>query len=113
MLTISTIMHISTYLSITILMIKKVREERTGMPDEEHYVGTLLELEDALLRLSRLEAHIMSVAYAHWQDTVEIERERLNGESDRHSQRRPHSGRRAARAGAGESNSERRLSNAE
>ncbi|KAF8486781.1 NUDIX hydrolase domain-like protein [Russula ochroleuca] len=83
-----------------------VREELTGMPDEEHYVGTLLELDDALSLLSRLEAHIMKIAYSHWQNTVEIEQERLSGESDRHPRSR-------RRARAGDSNSERRVSNVE
>jgi hypothetical protein len=76
------------------------------MPDEEHYVGTLLELDDALSLLSRLEAHIMKIAYSHWQNTVEIEQERLSGESDRHPRSR-------RRARAGDSNSERRVSNVE
>jgi len=53
-----------------------VREESTGMPDEEHYVGTLLELEEALKCLPRMEAHITQIAYWHWQRTVEIEEER-------------------------------------
>ncbi len=65
------------------------------MPDEKNYVGTLLNIEDALPRLSRLEAHIMSVSYWHWRDTVEIERELLNSEADHRHRSRHHSSRRA------------------
>jgi len=64
-----------------------VREESTGMPDEMNYVGTLLELDVALSRLHGLEAHIMNVAYLHWRETVKIEQELLDRESDR--RRRP------------------------
>jgi hypothetical protein len=67
------------------------------MPDEVNYVGTLLGLDEALLRLHGLEAHIMKVAYLHWRETVEIEQELLGRESDRrqHPSRR-HSNRRDA-----------------
>jgi hypothetical protein len=58
------------------------------MPDEEHYVGTLLEPEEAVKRLSALEAHITEVAYRHWLHTVRVEEERLReAEAERH----PHS----------------------
>lgn len=43
------------------------------MLDEVNYVGRLLELEEALSRLPRIEAHITNVAYTHWRETVEIE----------------------------------------
>ncbi|KAI0278924.1 hypothetical protein BGY98DRAFT_971193 [Russula aff. rugulosa BPL654] len=59
-----------------------VREESTGMPDEKHYVGRLLELEEALLRLPGFEAHITEISYSHWRRTVEIEQELLNREAD-------------------------------
>jgi hypothetical protein len=54
------------------------------MPDEVNYVGTLLELEEALSSLPGIEAHITNVAYTHWRETVEIEqiRKRLVGGSD-------------------------------
>lgn len=52
------------------------------MPDEKHYVGTLLELEDALSRLPGFEAHVTKISYSHWQDTVEIEKRLLNSEAD-------------------------------
>ena len=48
------------------------------MPDEEHYVGTLLELDEALKRLPQMQAHITQIAYWHWRRTVEIEEERLS-----------------------------------
>jgi hypothetical protein len=51
------------------------------MPDEQHYVGTLLELDEALPLLPQLEAHIMNVAYKHWQQTLRIEEERRNSEA--------------------------------
>ncbi len=70
------------------------------MPDEKHYVGTLLELDEAVKRLSAFEAHITEVAYWHWLHTIRIEEERLReAEAERH----PHSGRRRRRASAGES----------
>lgn len=58
------------------------------MPDEKHYVGTLLELDDALSRLRGFEAHITGISYSHWRRTLEIEQELLNSEADnpRHSQ---------------------------
>jgi hypothetical protein len=62
----------------------QVREESTGMPDEKNYVGTLLELEEALPLLPDVEAHIMEIAYLHWQRTVEIEEMRRNGGAERH-----------------------------
>lgn len=75
------------------------------MPDEVNYVGTLLELDEALSRLHGLEAHIMNVAYLHWRDTVEIERELLDLESDRRQRPSPssrhHSNRRDAARPAG------------
>jgi hypothetical protein len=46
------------------------------MPDEKHYVGTLLELDEALRRLPQMEAHIASTAYRNWQRTVQIEEQR-------------------------------------
>jgi hypothetical protein len=70
------------------------------MPDEKDYVGTLLEPEEAVKRLSALEAHITEVAYCHWLHTVRVEEERLReAEAERH----PHSDRRRRRASAGES----------
>ena len=65
------------------------------MPDEKNYVGTLLELEDALLRLPRFEAHITQICYSHWRRTVEIDQELLNGEVDNRHRSRHHSNRRA------------------
>lgn len=52
------------------------------MPDEKHYVGRLLELEEALLRLPGFEAHITEISYSHWRRTVGIEQELLNREAD-------------------------------
>jgi hypothetical protein len=65
------------------------------MPDEKHYVGTLLDLGEALSLLPGFEAHIMEVSYSHWQRTVEIEQELLNGEADNRHRSRHHSGCRA------------------
>ena len=62
----------------------QVREESTGMPDEKNYVGTLLELEEALPLLPIREAHITEIAYLHWRRTLEIEGMRQNGGSERH-----------------------------
>jgi hypothetical protein len=73
------------------------------MPDEKHYVGTLLELDKALLLLPGFEAHIMKTAYIHWQKTVEIEQERLKGGPDHRPRSRRHSSHHAT---AGVSNSE-------
>jgi hypothetical protein len=60
------------------------------MPDEKDYVGTLLELNDALRRLPGIEAHITEISYSHWRRTVEIEQELLNSQlqadNRRHSQ---------------------------
>ena len=64
------------------------------MPDEKYYVGTLLELDEALPRLPGFEAHIMKISYSHWRRTVEIEQERLNGEADNRRRSRHHSSRR-------------------
>lgn len=73
------------------------------MPDEKHYVGTLLELDKALSLLPGFEGHIVKTAYVHWQDTVEIEQERLNSGPDY----RPRCGRHPSRrATAGVSNPE-------
>ena len=65
------------------------------MPDEKYYVGTLLELDEALSRLPGFEAHIMEISYSYWRRTVEIEQEVLNGEADNRHRSRHHSGRRA------------------
>ncbi|KAI0289903.1 hypothetical protein B0F90DRAFT_1825757 [Multifurca ochricompacta] len=46
------------------------------MSDEQHYVGTLLELDEALMRLPDIEAHITYIAYMHWQQTLGIEEQR-------------------------------------
>lgn len=59
------------------------------MPDEQHYVGTLLKLDEALPLLPQIEAHIMNVAYEHWRQTVAIEEGRRNGEATARSS--PHS----------------------
>ena len=59
----------------------QVREEATGMPDEKHYVGTLLELDEALRRLPQMEAHITQMAYWYWRRTVQTE-ERLRTEAE-------------------------------
>ncbi len=64
------------------------------MPDEKHYVGTLLSLEEALPRLPSIEAHIMEIAYLHWRRTVEFEQESLNSEADHRHRSRHHSSRR-------------------
>jgi hypothetical protein len=55
---------------------QQVREESTGMADEKNYVGTLLGLDEALRVLPAVEAHVMNVAYQHWQQTVAVEKER-------------------------------------
>jgi hypothetical protein len=64
------------------------------MPDEKNYVGTLLDIENALPLLYGFEAHIMRVSYLHWRNTVEIERGLLNSEADRRPRSRHHSIRR-------------------
>jgi hypothetical protein len=59
------------------------------MSDEMHYVGTLLELDEALQRPPQMEAHITSVAYWNWQRTVQIEEQRsAEAEVDEHRRRR-------------------------
>lgn len=66
------------------------------MPDEKYYVGTLLELDEALSLLPSIEAHITETSYLHWQRTVEIEQELLNNtEADNRHRSRQHSSRRA------------------
>jgi hypothetical protein len=77
------------------------------MPDEIHYVGTLLELDEALSLLPEIEAHIMKIAYFHWQNTVEIEQKLLKGEPNRRHRSWRHLSRRAT---GGVSNSEPRVS---
>jgi hypothetical protein len=49
------------------------------MPNESHYVGTLLELEEALRLLPPMEAHVTEVAHWYWRHTVE----KVRHESDR------------------------------
>ena len=78
------------------------------MPDEKYYVGTLLELDEALSRLSTFEAHITKTSYSYWRRTVEIEQELLNGEADNRHRSRHHSGRRGTATEG--SNSEPRAS---
>jgi hypothetical protein len=78
------------------------------MPDEKYYVGTLLELDEALSRLQGFEAHITAISYSHWRRTVEIEQEILSGEADNRHRSRHHSGRRATAAEGSNSNSEPR-----
>lgn len=63
------------------------------MPNEKHYVGTLLELNEALPLLPGFEAHITEVSYFLWRETVEIEQE-LREANNLHRSRR-HSSRRA------------------
>jgi hypothetical protein len=66
------------------------------MPNEKHYVGKLLELDEALSRLPGFEAHITEVSYLYWRRTIEIERELPNTEAGNRPHRsRRHSGRRA------------------
>jgi len=55
------------------------------MPDEQDYVGTLLELDEALPLLPQIEAHITDVAYKHWRQAVALEEGRRNGEATVHS----------------------------
>lgn len=78
------------------------------MPDEKYYVGTLLELDEALSRLPMFEAHITEISYSYWRRTVEIEQGLLNGGADNRHRSRHHSGRRATAAEG--SNSEPRAS---
>jgi hypothetical protein len=52
------------------------------MPDEKHYVGTLLELDEALQRLPQMEAHIASTAYWNWQRTIQIEEQQRRAEAE-------------------------------
>jgi hypothetical protein len=60
------------------------------MPDEKDYVGTLLELEEALSLLPGIEAHITEISYSHWRNTVEIEQELLKSEADNRYRSRHH-----------------------
>ncbi|EIM80205.1 uncharacterized protein STEHIDRAFT_28238, partial [Stereum hirsutum FP-91666 SS1] len=55
-----------------------VREENTGMPDEQTYVGTLLDLEEALKLLSPSEGRVALMAYRLWKQTLELEEEARN-----------------------------------
>jgi len=66
------------------------------MPDEKHYVGTLLELDEALKCLPRMEAHITQIAYCHWRRTVEIEEERLSTAAEVEADGHDHGHRRAS-----------------
>lgn len=69
------------------------------MPDEKYYVGTLLDLDEALSRLPSIEAHITEISYLHWRRTVEIEQELLNNtEADNRRHSRHLSSRRATAA---------------
>lgn len=65
------------------------------MPDEKHYVGTLLKLDEAIKCLPPMEAHITQMAYWHWRHTVEIEEDRLRtaaeAETDGHDDHNDHS----------------------
>lgn len=45
------------------------------MPDETSYVGTLLEINEALEVLPGLEAQIAEVAYKLWKYTMQVEEE--------------------------------------
>ncbi|ETW80018.1 hypothetical protein HETIRDRAFT_247601, partial [Heterobasidion irregulare TC 32-1] len=48
---------------------EEVREENTGMPDEQAYVGTLLDVHEAVRLMSQDEALITTVAYNLWVET--------------------------------------------
>ncbi|CAL1694445.1 unnamed protein product [Somion occarium] len=62
-----------------------VREENTGMPDEQHYVSHLLDWKDALALLADypLERKVMSMARRLWYQTLHIERQLAEQESQR------------------------------
>jgi len=72
------------------------------MPDEEHYVGTLLELDEAIKCLPQMEAHITQIAYWHWRRTVEIEEERLRTAAEAEADGHDDHSHRHHRASAGE-----------
>lgn len=48
------------------------------MPDEQAYVGTLLELEEALGLLSPSEGRVTLMAHRLWKQTLELEEEARN-----------------------------------
>lgn len=48
------------------------------MPDEQTYVGTLLDLEEALKLLSPSEGRVALMAYRLWKQTLELEEEARN-----------------------------------
>lgn len=45
------------------------------MPDEQFYVGTLLELDEALKLLPPSESRVTEMAYRLWKYTLELEKE--------------------------------------
>jgi len=54
-----------------------IREENTGMPDEQEYVGHLVTYEEALHHLKDdYERHVVDVAWQTWKHTVETDREK-------------------------------------
>ncbi|TFY67372.1 hypothetical protein EVG20_g3966 [Dentipellis fragilis] len=52
-----------------------VRDTNTGMPDEQAYVGHLLDLDTAMERLPRLEGEIARMAHGLWRRTVKWQNE--------------------------------------
>ncbi|KAI0049021.1 hypothetical protein FA95DRAFT_1604701 [Auriscalpium vulgare] len=60
-----------------------VRQTGTGMPDEQSYVGTLVDIEEALRRLSDpTDAWVTHTAFWLWQHTLE-EQEKMRKEEKR------------------------------
>ncbi|KAA1474137.1 hypothetical protein DENSPDRAFT_873203 [Dentipellis sp. KUC8613] len=63
-----------------------VRETKTGMPDEQTYVGHLLDLETAIERLPTLEGEIVRMAHNLWRRTVKLQTKVAQKQSDSQSE---------------------------
>ncbi|KAI0314701.1 hypothetical protein OF83DRAFT_1063381 [Amylostereum chailletii] len=85
-----------------------VREENTGMDDEQTYVGTLLDVTDAVARLDDMESHVVALSHHVWQYTVDTQTKEREAEAKRREAEEAH--RRSAAAEDGRSAQGSRLS---
>ena len=61
---------------LTWLTLSQVREESTGMPNEQHYSSHLMSISEALSRLDPPEKWVVEYAWQCWTQTLEIEAQR-------------------------------------
>jgi hypothetical protein len=61
---------------IATLIMFQVREESTGMPDEQNYSSYLLSIEEALERLDLPERSVVNYAWLTWKQTLAMDAKR-------------------------------------